>query len=279
VGGGGDHRPLGIHEKGDVMNVVAATVTVYFIGLVNFQDVEEGGRKVILPLANVARTHKTETLKPHVASIEITDITKAQCSNFGSKKWTAASPGDPATTPPTPPTPSICLVTPLSGVAITLPATGTTFSTTTEFDKIPKLQSLCGAITGMKPEFDLPANYAAKLTLTSGQLDAYRAESAWVSRIELTSSPAVLTLDDKSVELPDGAIVRLRNEPVPGGSAGTDQQHFWWYYVMSENGTDCVGIPDAASSAHAHSAPRGRRGHPDDSPAVSSPGCSNTNFP
>jgi len=257
--------------------VVAATVTVYFIGLVNFQTTGTG-RKVILPLANVPRAHQTELLEAHEASIEITHLGKSECDKLGpGQTWTAAD------TTRTPPTPSLCVVSGLSGAGVTLPTTGTSFRTTMEFDKIPKLRTLCPAITRMRPRFET-TDYAVKLTLDSGELDAYQAGSAWVSRIALTSTPAKLVMSrgttNKEVELSEGAVVRLRNEP-KSGTSGTDEQHFWWYYVMAENSCDCENIPaGAASSLHAHSANRGLpEFDPDSWPAASGPGCSNTNFP
>lgn len=249
------------------MNLTAVTITVSFVGLINFQEMP-GGRKVIVPMAPDERVVAMKKLVPHRADLVITGLSTTACGNLATlvpaTKWSATT--------------STCTLSGLSGHEIVLPAPAPAdFQMTDNFKAIPKLSQLCTGIGGLNPAL----GQAVTLTITHGKLDAALNGQAWISRLELTAPTGNFTLkkgtDSKTVILEHGAAVTLHNAPVIMDSGTTEEQHFWWYYVMYQNTSGCTRLPTVRRTA---GEARSRLpAHLHDHPVASGVGCSNTGYP
>jgi len=257
------------------MNITAATITIYFVGIVNFQTAGTG-REVFVPLGKTGVKHKSLDLVPHDASIVITGWSgaAANCRAVG---------GTLSGT-------STCTIPVAAGTSVRLPPSTEKFTTTARFEQIPKLKTqLCSDVGSPRPDFP----YALRMTIERGTLDACRHGDAWISNLTLTdatSNTIEIRIGSQSVSLDDRAVVRIFN--TPRGAHMSEEQHFWWYYAMRQGGEGCTSLPakppadcpPVASTARAACpCPRivldwaDERGRPH--PAATGVGCSNTNYP
>lgn len=252
----------------------AVTITVYFVGLVNF-SAKGDGREVVAPRATTAITrtppaHTAVTLEVHQPEIVISGLVEdGACGRLGG---VMVFPG------------GRCRIFPASGRFITLP-TGTPTPLDTTAHVIPKLKTLCSDVSGIKREYlDDPKKYGVRLDLTSGVLTTCRDGAAWSSKLVLGDTNGKLTVEDRiaktnvAVTLADGATIHLLNRPTTT-SATSGKEHFWWHYVIAENATACIAMPttpaagDACPAALLHD--QGHGPHP----AASGLGCSNSQYP
>jgi hypothetical protein len=212
------------------MNLTAATIAVYVIGLANFHERTTGGRDVILPLTPAGTFYQGKELEPHHADVVIRGVTKADCRKLKGK-WPYPEGANP-----------MCTVSNVSHQSIILPSSTDGFSTTGNFNRIPQLKRrLCAGLADLPPADISAAKHAALLTITNGKLDACTNGDAWVSTLTMTfDAPGKLGIGEKEVTVGDGAVVAIMNAPM--GSGGTHEQHFWWYYVLYKDSGAC-GAP------------------------------------
>ena len=249
------------------MNVVAAvTISVYFVGLVNFSG-EGSTREVVVPRAFAPVSRPPVTLEGHRPDIIINPLTKEDCRKLGGGMFVPIGK---------------CPIFNVKGKHITLPA-GTPSSLDASAHNIPKLKTLCSAVSGIKKEYlDDPTKYAVRLTLNSGKLDSCVDGSAWGSRLTLTDSDGKVTIEDKilktkeTVTLTEGTSIYLVNRPT-SSPLTSGKEHFWWHYVIAEGATEFTGLPTVGPSGSVcHGAPAHDHWEP---PAASGLGCSNSQYP
>ncbi|HEX6101107.1 MAG TPA: hypothetical protein VF432_32625 [Thermoanaerobaculia bacterium] len=227
------------------MNLTAATVTVYFIGVVNFYDprTTEVTREVVVPLASSATSvYATLPLKPHVAQLIVTGIDgtdpQKDCQDKLGGQWSADT----------------CTVAPVSGRKITLPASTETLDTS-GFSGVPNLRTLCKTMGGIKRRYlDTAASYAARLTLKTGTLGVCSKDKAWVAKLILTDPTGELSLngDGNGVKLKDKAVVQIANLTSVGGS---ELSHFSWHYKMYDTPVQCSALPQSPTAQNADPCP------------------------
>lgn len=256
------------------MNLATATVTVYFIGLVNFYA-ESGKREVIVPMTP-RDTEYEEGVKlvPHRADIVIKEWSGAATTDCTVKLRGTPSGGTPATT---------CTVTNVKGKIITLPVPSVpTLSSSANFDKVLKLPDGCSAL----PELDRSyltdkEKYAIRTTLTKGALHSCLNGSSWYSHITLAGTNGNFTIGDSdgsvTVTLDDKTVVEIRHEP-HSGETGTERQHFGWHYLMYKIPASCAIDPPTPEPVTCE-ATLEARGHRHIFPFASGIGCSNTQYP
>lgn len=253
------------------MNLTAATVTIYFIGLVNFQA-DGGGYEVIAPMATTPVEYNGKKLDAHQATIAITST--SGCGALGSCTIPVATTGK-----------IVEVVSPTGPL-----------TTTARFQAIPKLTRFCSLRVDDAFRRD-PRKYAVRMTIGNGELDACRNGDAWISRLTVKSDDpdtVGLKIGGVAVTLNDGAVVRIFNTPVAHG--GDEDRHFWWYYVMHASdgkcsgrpgspGKNCPVVPPATTAAACPCdggvavPPAAAQGGHKPAPAASGAGCSNTQYP
>lgn len=246
------------------MNLTAATITVYFIGLMNFHGEGGGGRDVIVPLTPKGTFYRSKELEPHLANVVISGIPESECNKLNGN-W--ASP--------------TCTVSDVSRKAIKLPSSTDGFMTTGNFNRLPKLQrQLCTGLADLLPADISATKHAALLTITNGTLDACTNGDAWISKLTMTfDEPGKLEIGAKEANVGHETVVAIMNVPI--GSGGTHEQHFWWYYVLYKDTAGTCGAPAG------HGLPAPDRAGCDDPvlgkllelDAASGVGCSNTGYP
>ena len=254
------------------MNLTAATITVWFVGLINFHG-GGGGRDVIVPLTPAGKVYRGETLEPHSCNVVIRKLTagKSGCDALEGV-WKA---------PPAPAEPT-CTVFDVSQKTITLPSSSARFITSPgNFDLVPKLTDLCSGLADL-PDADVhdATKHAAIVTITNGKLDACMNGHAWVSNLILTGTTGDLVIGDKAASLDHDAVVVIRNAPISSG--GTHKQHFWWYYALYNDTGTCGGkirdgLPGEEESPHG--CPAEVIAFLRDIDTASGVGCSNTGYP
>ena len=220
------------------MNLTAATITVYFMGLINFHG--EARRDVIVPLTPDGKVYRMKTLEPHHAEVVIEGLTAGSTGCTDLEGTWVDPPGPP---PPT------CTVN-VSRKRITLPSSSAGFTTTDNVKRLPKLTRLCSGLGDLSAADVADATkHAAVLTLAGGELDSCLYGDAWVSSLTLplTGTTGTLSIGTKSASLDDKAIVKIKN--TPAGTGGTHEQHFWWYYVLYKDTGTCgapagLGLPE-----------------------------------
>jgi hypothetical protein len=256
------------------MNPLATvTITVYFVGLINFSGAG-GTRDVVAPLAttSVERTPGMSppvTLEPHRPDIVITRISDSNCRRLTTKPLN--SDGQ-------------CALFGVSGMRITLPS-GTPHPLVASDHNVPKLKTLCPAISGINREYlDDPTKYAVRLTLDSGTLANCKNGAAWGSCLTLADSNGKVKFEDMKVTpkvttevtLNEGAVIYIQNSPaMDHGSSGPE--HFWWHYVIAKDAAGCTAMPTAAPTGGDCQLAGVR--HSDPHPAASGLGCSNSQYP
>lgn len=210
--------------------VTAATVTVYFVGLVHFRPGAPGSVDAIVPLAtSTSEVHKTVTLDPHYTSIAVAD--------YSSCPGTAVAATSSTAMPSMPPT---CRIANLSGVTIELPTTTSTPALTTaggNFGSIPHLGDLCSGLGGLRSAY-----VATRLQLTKGQLTAVPHGNAWWAKLVITNASDKLKVGTKVIplNLADSPEIWILSQP---GDDPTDQKkHFYWNYKLFEY-DDCDAMP------------------------------------
>ena len=257
------------------MNVMAAwvtgaTVTVYFVGLVHFQNVRGSNPHVIVPLATGDVTRGTVALEPHRADIVIT--------GFGSTDATAC-PGTYGRA--TASSPATCTLKNVSRTTVELPTSTAAFTASTSFDAVPRLEPLCAnpprTIGALKADYkkDGVLN-AVYVPLVTGTLEASRNRDAWLTTLRITGAANSFKINGQSVPLADTAEIKIRNEPLRHTHPVVDEAHFFWYYEMYDNAGPCDGLPERMTRAPARSPHGGTSGDHD---YASSVGCSNTQYP
>ena len=251
------------------------TITVYFLGLVNFSPGKKADgtpdnatREVVAPLANTAtpRTVGTDhvTLQPHRADIVISGVPAAQCSSFPDSK---------------------CEIREAKGMFITLPAG--TASLDTSAHNVPSLTDLCrgGGITGIKDEYlNDPKMYAVRLTLTSGKLSTCANGMSWASCLVLTAPVnSELKVEDeitnttRKLTLSSDTIIYIDNHPpMPPPMSG--KEHFWWHYAIAKDAENCTELPKAGPPPTPRCLLPRRFAHLG-GPAATGLGCSNSQYP
>jgi hypothetical protein len=246
------------------MNLIAATVTVYFMGLVNFHDptTTSPSREVIVPLASATGArYGTQVLQPHQARVVLTGLSggSSACTSLG------GSYADPE-----------CTVD-LSGKTITLPASANALSVDSHFADIPRLTSLCPGMRGIREAYLRDAgSYAARLTLTTGDLSACKNGDARIAKLTITTATPSFTIDGvATVQLDDNAVVRIAN--IAASTATDERAHFMWHYKMHDTPIFCTKLPEPPAAA----LPRCPDGIPDFHPihTASGVGCTPTQYP
>jgi hypothetical protein len=240
------------------MKVTLATVTVYFVGLVNFRSVGSTSAEVIVPLATSTNTeHQGIRLAPHRADVVITGFagTRGDC------------PGDyvDATTV----TPAICTIKNLSNQTIVLPTSSSPALTTSGFD-IPHLKNvLCKDVDAVS------SGYAATMTIKDGTLQACRDDQAWVSYLTIANASNKIKIGANEYTLSTSTpVIEILNAPNPPDTRGDGKRHFWWYYAMYTKSSECQALPDVLATSGTCPADFPRHFH-----AASGVGCSNTQYP
>ena len=242
--------------------VTAATVTVYFVGLVHFQT-NTAGYDVIVPLATATDvTHSGYGLAAHRADLEVTDYSSCPPANVVDG------------TTATPPGPKICRIANLNRATITLPTTTSTTSTAvatdTTFARIPRLRGLCATVGELRDEYKSGGTrVAARLRLDRGSLRGSINGRAWIGALDIDNPGNLLVTTPSgttTVGLTDSATIWIKNQPTVASTTAEEKSHFLWYYTMYENTSTCDKLP-TGTMAHTHS---------DYGTGV---GCSNTQYP
>jgi len=245
--------------------VTAATVTIYFVGLVHFQHVGSGAVDVIVPLATSTNAvHKGTSLAPHRADIEVTGFTSC--------------PATGTVVPATSSTPETCRIAGVSGVTISPPTTTATpaLTTTDGFGSVPHLELLCADTAGgLRDEYeDGGDGYAVRMRLDKGKLTGRVNVHAWGAALEIENASNSFAVGTETVELSNTADAKvwIKNQPVETGSTD-DKAHFLWYYKMYRNAGTCEALPAARTTAHSPEEPAGPHEY------GTGVGCSNTQYP
>ena len=237
--------------------MTAATVTVYFVGLIHFQtNGASGPVDVIVPLATATgEVHETTTLDPHVTSIAVAGYSSCP----GTVVPATASDAMPAM-------PETCRVADLSGKTIELPTTTDTpalTTTTGNFGLIPHLGALCPDIgRAVRGEF-----IATRLQLTKGTLTAVAPHdgAAWWAKLEIPNASNTLKVGSKSVPLSGDATIWILSQPSATAPVLDEKKHFFWNYKILQN-RDCAVMPNIPTMATVPAYGTGV-------------GCSNTQYP
>lgn len=228
------------------MNIVAATVTVYFVGLVNFYPGSRPGREVILPVAlkGSGVKHQEEELKGHQAMIWIPGDSLSTgstgCGNLGGT-WDDPN---PATTGD-----EFCSVT-LTGFGKTVSLDTPTgpFVEDAAFGKVPKISNLCCAITGIDSDYWTDdTKYAARMWIENGTLSACTHNREWVSSLNVGTTGLLKITDrsgTKSANLVNNGKFTISHEMDDAAGVGWEEhRHFWWFYKMYVNAEKCTAVP------------------------------------
>ena len=253
------------------MNLTAATITIYFIGLVNFDALHPGppvdptrGYEALVPLATAVPPpeFQTFTLQRHEAKLVIAKWPSGatECTTTLNGNWAAGE----------------CTLSPLTGSVIQVAGTGP-FSTTTDFDNVPRLKTHCATLGARDSAFPL----AAQLEMTHGTLDACLQGKAWAAALTVNVDAQHLDfdVDGNKVSLPNGAIVTISNEPI-GTPSVVQEEHFFWHYVMRQNASTCtLPLPGTGSSEITCRVKYPDLDHHHSIPSVTGVGCSVTAYP
>lgn len=247
------------------MTLTAVTVTVYFVGLVNFYKPSLGTREVILPLATTSIRTLGVDLAAHTGSVIIDKgIDSAGCATLlGS--WNG----------------TICIVphAEIVGKKIVLSASTTTpLVIDSNFEKLPTLQTLCTGLGALNKNLSNPSEFTARLTLTTGTLNTCIVGDALVSYLTYESTDGKFSIGGKTATLTGTeAMVEISNH----ASGSTDGRvHFWWYYTLYNNSSSCTNMPCRVCNCDTsiQACPREIIDH-HGSLAASGVGCSNSAYP
>lgn len=257
------------------MNILAATVTVCFIGLVHFHNVvDETGGDVIVPTTPPA-DRRGVTLVEHRADIVVQGFsgTESKCKDdLGGDEWLA--------TPPT------CIFKDLSATRVELPGSSSSlddFDATPRFGDIPRLKNVCTGTPGtdigaLKDEYKASGTgYAVRVALTKGMLDACPNGAAWEAILTLQHASGPFKIGGQEVPLQTNAVIKIINAPEPAVHSedpAEEKKHFWWYYKMYTGADTCEGMP-VAMTRTCPPAMSKCRGHD----AATGVGCSVTQYP
>lgn len=247
------------------MSLTAATITVYFIGLVNFHQAEGQPLEALLPLTTPAEAamRAEESLPVHHVNIVITGLAAGStCTSLGGD-WSGESD-------------KICTVKVPDGATITLPRSSAALTRVEPFGSLPRLKTtLCSSITGLKGT----NQYAARVSLPTGQLGACKSGRSWISRLTLTGTSDAFRIGDKSAILDTGAIVYLMHAPARSSAGSSDEQHFRWYYTMYAGAERCTALPSISGDDFKCDAAVRATAHRHGDPFASGVGCTNTVYP
>ncbi len=262
------------------MNITAATVTVYFVGLIHFYNVQPAGERtagsgdVYVPQATSTKAMHGLTLAPHRAYVVVNgfDSTRGSCTGLG------GTPGSTA---------SECTfenVTAATEVALPITAATPELRIGEGFRTVPKLEETCpperaASIGPMRPAI-AGGDYAIHVSLSRGALDACTPKVPWVSFLAIENAANTFSLGGTNVPLvmADTTSIEIRSEPRqhdPDTSDVVQKSHYWWYYTMYVNAGACDGLPSSATSAACPPDFELSRAHP----YATGIGCSNTQYP
>ena len=215
------------------MTPAAIKVTVYFVGLLYFYDLENASQRKVIALATPeGATYNGVKLEEHHSVVEIQGLTGgAAACREREAEWNGKA----------------CIVKNLPAKStIELPESTTKFQVMHErFDLVPTLKGQCPGTT-IKPV--AMTDYTAAVTPTSGALDLCTFNGGLVTYLALANASGDLVVNGKSFPLNDNARVYIGNSS--DSHSGPRGSHFFWFYkalVVPSSGV-CSAVPNVRFS-------------------------------
>lgn len=221
------------------MNLMAATITIYFFGLTNFDTTS--GYTALVPLATGSPSVSSVTLEPHRTDLVITKWPSGgtPCTSLPGGNWYSAY--------------NTCIVRGLQHREIEI-VSSEALTVQPEFKSIPQLKkTLCPPLGDLNSN----AGTAVKMAISNGTLSACLNGQAWVTSLTVDVDASnnfkigPAGGSKKIVSLPGGAVVNIITVPT-STTHGTEEAHFFWYYYMRNDHTSCGVLPTELDSVPEH---------------------------